>query len=193
MEENNVNVTPVATNVENSVVLEAPPVDNSDVIFVKKRKKGPIIAVILILLVLAACGGLGALFLFGSDKEPKKEDKKEEEVISVDENYLSYKIVGNSIGEFDIRFLQTDNNKKNKVYSPLSIKYALAMLSEGANGETKEQIDAILGEYQAKSYINSKNMSFANAMFIRDSYKDAVHDEYINTLKTKFNVSLLNS
>lgn len=191
MEENNVNVTPVATNVENSVVLEAPPVDNSDVIFVKKRKKGPIIAVILILLFLATCGGLGAFFLFLDDKEPKKDDKKEEEVIAVDENYLSYKIVGNSIGDFDIRFLQTDNNEKNKVYSPLSIKYALAMLSEGASGETKEQIDTILGDYQARSYINSKNMSFANAMFIRDTYKDAVNDEYINTLKTKFNASII--
>ena len=191
MEENNVNVTPEVTNVENSVVLEAPPVDNSDVIFVKKRKKGPIIVVILILLVLAIGGGLGALFLLGEDKNPKKDDKKEEEVVAVDENYLSYKIVGNSIGDFDIRFLQTDNNENNKVYSPLSIKYALAMLSEGANGETKEQIDAILGEYQAKSYINSKNMSFANAMFIRDGYKDEVHGEYINTLKTKFNASII--
>ena len=59
----------------------------------------------------------------------------------------------------------------NKLYSPLSIKYALEMLAEGANGESKEQISNIIGTYNAKKYTNSSNMSFANALFIKNSFK----------------------
>ena len=41
---------------------------------------------------------------------------------------------------FDYAFLKLENQEKNKIYSPLSIKYALKMLEEGANGDTKKQI-----------------------------------------------------
>ena len=51
---------------------------------------------------------------------------------------------------------------------------------------SQEQIDAILGEYQARSYINSKNMSFANAMFIRDGFKDSVNENFVTNLNNNF-------
>ena len=38
---------------------------------------------------------------------------------------------------FAFSFLQMEFDKKNIVYSPLSIKYALNMLNEGATGNTK--------------------------------------------------------
>ena len=46
-----------------------------------------------------------------------------------------------STTELDYYFLQKENFKSNMIYSPLSIKYALSMLAEGASGETKAQIE----------------------------------------------------
>ena len=62
---------------------------------------------------------------------------------------------GNSLENFDLYFLKLENEAKNKVYSPLSIKYALEMLAEGSEGNTKKQIEAVVGDYKAKSYPNS--------------------------------------
>ena len=102
-----------------------------------------------------------------------------------------YRLSGNSLENFDLRFLQLENEKKNKIYSPLSIKYALEMLKEGANGEAKEQISNIIGTYSSKKYINSENMSFANALFIKDSFKNSIKDSYVSTLSSKYNAEVV--
>ena len=44
------------------------------------------------------------------------------------------------------------------LYSPLSIKYALERLNEGAEGDTKEQITNILGSYINKKYQNNQKL-----------------------------------
>ena len=87
---------------------------------------------------------------------------------------MVYRISGNILESFDFYFLQLENERENKVYSPLSIKYALGMLAEGADEETKEQIISVIGDYAAKKYINSSNMSFANGLFVKDSYKSTI-------------------
>ncbi len=56
----------------------------------------------------------------------------------------------NNLEDFDLTFLKLETNYQNIVYSPLSIKYALAMLKEGSHGETKAQIEALIGDYQSK-------------------------------------------
>ena len=49
-------------------------------------------------------------------------DKDKDKDLS-DENYNNkYKLSGNSLEDFDLYFLQLENERKNKVYSPLSIK-----------------------------------------------------------------------
>ena len=102
-----------------------------------------------------------------------------------------YALKSNSLEDFDLRFLQLENNKENKIYSPLSIKYTLAMLNEGTEGESKEQISSLIGEYKANKYINSKNMSFANALFIRDTYKTSIKESFVNNLKDKYNADVV--
>lgn len=101
------------------------------------------------------------------------------------------RISGNSIEDFDLKFLQLENTRKNKVYSPLSIKYALLMLEEGASGNSRKQIANVIGDYKPKKYLNSQNMSFTNAMFIKNNYKDSIKTSYINNLKNKFNASVM--
>lgn len=116
--------------------------------------------------------------------EPIKTDKTETK------QAFKYALKSNSLEDFDLRFLQLENNKKNKVYSPLSIKYALAMLNEGTEGESKEQISSLIGEYKANKYVDSKNMSFANAFFIRSSYKEYVKETFVTSLRNKYNANV---
>lgn len=146
----------------------------------KKKNKKRVVLVVLILLILCGAGIGTYLYLNGTKPTSKKIKSNKKEV----KNPL--RISGNSLEDFDLYFLKLENEEKNKVYSPLSIKYALEMLSEGANGNTKKQIDAIIGDYKVNKYPNNEHMSFANAMFIRDTFKDKIKTDYANNLVNKY-------
>lgn len=149
----------------------------------KKSNKKRIIIVVSIILILVAA--MVVYFILNNKKEAKpiKTDAKKV--------YSEYRMSGNSLENFDLRFLQLEANNKNVIYSPLSIKYALQMLSEGAKGETKTQIDDLIGEYKSNKYTNSSNMSFANAMFIKNSYKDSIIKNYTTNLQKKYNAEVI--
>lgn len=150
----------------------------------KKKKSKKKIIIVLLVLILVIGVGVGCYFLFFNKSEKSiKANKKEVK--------SEYEMTGNDLSEFDLAFLKLENQGKNKVYSPLSIKYALEMLSEGSNGNTKEQIDAIIGKYEAKKYTNSRNMSFANALFVRDTFAKTINKEYASKLKTKYNAEVV--
>lgn len=94
-------------------------------------------------------------------------------------------------GDFAIKFLQMENEKKNIVYNPLSIKYALNMLKEGANGNTKAQIENAIKGLNLPKYNNKeKVLSLANSVYVRDTYKQDVKNEYKNTLMGKYNAEI---
>ena len=109
----------------------------------------------------------------------------------VKEVKTAYQLSGNGLEDFDLAFLRLENAEKNKLYSPLSIKYTLAMLSEGADGVTKKQIDSVIGKYHSNKYTNSQNMSFANGMFVRDTYKDSIVNGYTDNLVNKYNAEVV--
>ena len=155
---------------------------------VRPQKKNNVVLIVIILLIIAAIG-IGVYYV-GKDKDNKPVDKKESEV-KKPELKSEFRLSGNGLEKFDLYFLQLENEEKNKVYSPLSIKYALEMLAEGADGDTKAQLDAIIGDYVAKKYTNSKNMSFANAFFVRDTFKDSIKKDYSDLLKNKYNADLI--
>lgn len=111
-------------------------------------------------------------------------DSKNNAKINIPEN--KYAIKGNELNDFDLYFLQLENENVNKVYSPLSIKYALMMLKEGTSGTSEAELNSLIGSYQPKKYNNSKNMSFGNALFIRDSFKDNIQNSYVDLLKDKY-------
>jgi serine protease inhibitor len=104
-----------------------------------------------------------------------EETNNEEDNFELEVNNMS----GNGIEDFDFSFLQLENKKENIIYSPLSIKYALKMLEEGSAGNSKEQISNLIGNYITKKYINSPNMSIANALFIRNTFKKNINNNYI--------------
>ena len=97
--------------------------------------------------------------------------------------------LGNGVDDLDLTFLKMENTEENKIYSPLSIKYALAILREGAKGETAKQIENVIGTFEPDRYESNDNMSFANALFIKNSY--GVNASYIDTLKEKYDADVV--
>lgn len=76
-------------------------------------------------------------------------------------------------------FLKMELESNNIIYSPLSIRYGLSLLSSGAAGNTKIQIDNIVGEEDLPIYSNIPDkLSLANAVFVRANYKDSVLPSY---------------
>ena len=153
----------------------------------KKKGKGPVAALLLVLLV--ALGALGYFYIYPEFFKDKKSSGTSTEVKPT-EYKTEYRMSGNSLEDFDLYFLKLENQKINKIYSPLSIKYALVMLNEGADGNTKTQISSVVGDYIGKKYVNSENLSLANALFIRDTIKDSINNDYINILKSKYDAEI---
>ena len=101
-----------------------------------------------------------------------------------------YKINGNNLNDFDLYFLKRSNNKSNVVYSPLAAKYALSMLYDGSDGDTKTQLENVLGNYTVKKYTNNKNMALANALFIKNDFRDQIRSEYISKIQSKYDAEV---
>ena len=96
---------------------------------------------------------------------------------------FKYDLKNNQLSNFDIAFLKAENKKENKIYSPLSIKYTLKMLEEGAKGNSKQQISNVLEDYVVTKYTSNSNISLANALFIRDTFKYKVNPNYSSNLQ----------
>ena len=155
----------------------------------EKEKKGKKKAIIIVAILLIVIIGITLFVIFGKDLFTKKEQKTNQ--TKVEQKLSPYRIKSNNLELFDLRFLQLENEQVNKIYSPLSIKTALGMLNEGTSGQTKEQITNIIGDYKMKKYVNSQNMSFANALFVKDTYKKNINENYIETLNNKYNAEVI--
>ena len=183
MENNNETVN--TENINSNNDLQNNNIDNNP----KKNNKKKSLIIITIILVIIVAGIL--VFLKTKKNNSKPDDNNQNQVEVKRENkYSEYQLKDNTLSNFDLYFLQLENNKKNMIYSPLSIKYVLEMLNSGAEGETKNQITDILGTYVNKKYTNNRNMSFANALFVRNSYKDSIKTSYIDTLLNQYNATV---
>ena len=93
--------------------------------------------------------------------------------------------------DFSMEFLKLENNNQNIIYSPLSIKYALKMLEEGASGNTKTQIENVLQNQNLTKYENIDDiLSLANGMYIRNTYAKNVKEDYKELLKNRYNAEI---
>lgn len=159
-----------------------------------KSSKGIVVICILIALI-AIIIGIFIGYTFTTNNSGKTEQQNTTTISSVDTNkYMAsfkYDLKNNQLSNFDIAFLKVENNKENKIYSPLSIKYTLKMLEEGANGATKQQISNVLEDYVITKYTSNKNMSLANVLFIKDTFKDSVKKNYITNLQDKYNADVV--
>lgn len=146
-------------------------------IMIRRILKGVVILPIIALLAFAYYKANGKKTVHTNTVSSKKLSK--------------YVMENNSLSDFDLFFLKEENNGKNRVYSPLSIKYALALIKEGASGNTKEQINSVIENYKFKKYENSKNINLKNVLFIKNSFKDNVNENYIKLIKNKYNSDVI--
>ena len=150
----------------------------------KKECKSKLVIPIIITLIIMILAAICMPVILKNRKHSGK-------TITPTKKLSEYSMKGNSLEDFDLFFLKQENKEENKVYSPLSIKYALAMLADASSGESKDQITSIIGDYKSKKYINSKNLSLANAFFIRNSFKSNVKKEYNDIVSKKYGAEVV--
>lgn len=150
-----------------------------------KKNKKKIVIVTLIVVIAIALIAVGVFMVMSNSNKPTASKVTKEQKKS------AYRMSGNSLEDFDLYFLQLENENANKIYSPLSIKYVLEMLGDGSEGNSKTQIDSVIGDYKSKKYINDEHMSFANAMFIKEAYKDSINSKYTQKLLDKYNAEVI--
>lgn len=196
--ENDVEVLKLDIDPEKTIVVNGPIVDENNQIeelFIeekkpkkeKKNKKNRSNYLLFFLIIVIILVGIYFFLFKGVGKQVKTKEIKN----NIKEVTSEYMMSGNSLEKFDLSFLKLENDAKNKVYSPLSIKYALSMLSDGTSGNSKAQIDAVIGKYIAKKYQNDDNMSFANALFVKNSFKDNIMLDYTNKLSNDYNAEVI--
>lgn len=159
-------------------------VENSN----KPGKKSNFMLVFLLLIII----GLGSYFIINIKyKKMIDKDNQTNNKDNTQEEASLNTIKNNSLSEFDLSFLKMENGKNNVLYSPISIKYALKMLEDGTNGNSKKQISNIIGDYKINKYINSANMAFANALFVKDTYSSNINKTFINKLSTDYGAEVI--
>src|SRR5574344_1358258 len=90
-----------------------------------------------------------------------------------------------------IHEINKDDNSMNYLISPLSIGYALSALNEGANGNTKIEIENVLNNYTLNKSVNVKDIiGIANGVIINNSIKNNISQTFINNLILKYNSEL---
>ncbi len=159
----------------------------------KKKKTGLIICLIILLLLIAAAVCYFVLGIGNNKESGKKNNKENNGGSTVTENQKKnspYRMSGNGLEDFDIQFLKLVGTQENVIYSPISIKYALAMLNEGTKGESHEQIRGLIGDYKASKYSNSSNLAFGNAFFVREGFADNINQDTVGILQDKYSAEV---
>jgi len=183
---------PDLPKVEKPAEPDVPIVDGESVIVSNSSKKRTGVLFAVLAVVIVACLGIGSYFLIGQSNQTKTEianpslPENTDPIQKVEAS--DYIISGYGLGDFDLAFAKLENNGSNFVYSPLSIKYALGMLSDATAGMSHAQIAAILGNYTPKIYTNNENYSLANAFFVKNGFN--VKDEFVSTLNRKYAAEL---
>ena len=144
----------------------------------KKSHKG----VIIFLIVLIVLISVGFLFYYLLSTQAIKNDwfpgNEPEKPVQPEPSEKPQKKFSDYDGSLDFSFLKMEDKKENLIYSPLSVKYALSLLNDGAAGETKEQIETVLDGTELTKYENIEDkLSLANAVFIKNDFKDSVKKE----------------
>ena len=133
-----------------------------------KRKWLIVFIIVIILLVIG-------MLIFKDNKEEIKEDGSKMNIAE----------------DFNSDLIRKVHNKENYLISPYSIEIALNMLREGAEGNTKLELDKVLGNRKINNIQIENILSVANGLFIKNKYKNDILGSYYNTLKNKYNSEIL--
>ena len=143
-------------------------------------EKKSIIAIVILCLMVAVVSGV-VTYKYLDNKNNSQEEKKPNEPEKEEPKPEPTKYTDT---DYNINLIKTVNSSQNGNYliSPYSIEIALQMLRDGANGETKEQIDKVIGNRNIPVFNAKGRISVTNGAFIKDDYKDFVKDSYYKKL-----------
>ena len=142
----------------------------------KKELKIKFRTVVILLILLAIIIVVALVIMMNKNKETKT---------------IGGKTSTQERNDFSMEFLRLENKKENIVYSPLSIKYALNMLNEGVNGNTKTQIENVIKGLNLTKYAPiNEVLSLANSVYIRDTYAEYIKEDYKDILSEKYNAEI---
>lgn len=89
-----------------------------------------------------------------------------------------------------VMFMKLENADKNSLYSPLSLEMALGLLSEGADGATREQIMTFLGT-EDYSQVAKSIMEYADSITTtKEKVESADDDQMLDSLYGGYNTAL---
>lgn len=93
--------------------------------------------------------------------------------------------------DFNINLIKTANSsiEGNYLISPYSIEIALNMLKEGANNTTYDEINRLVN--RKINDVSNEKVKVANAVFIKNKFKNYVEKTFYDNLKLKFNSEVL--
>ena len=153
----------------------------------EKNSKLEYVVITILLIAIIATGVLW--FLHKRDENVKKLGEEDNKQTQNDDNKKKDPVNNDSDLNFD--FLKLEYDKKNVIYSPLSIRKGLSLLQEGANGDTLSQLDSVLNKFKDYNVTNvDKKIGISNALFIKKGYEEAIKKEYIDSLTSKYKADL---
>lgn len=87
-----------------------------------------------------------------------------------------------------LELLRLNNKEENIIYSPYSLLIALSMLYEGADGNTKEELNKIISDEQIYNINNIDSvLSVLNKMYIKNNINSIINANYKRSIKEKYN------
>ena len=137
----------------------------------EKLKRSVLIIIIIVVAVIS--------IISARERRIKKQEEKNNTSLS---------------GNYNIDLIQTIHKLdkgKNYLISPYNIEIGLNMLRDGSDGETKVQIDKVLGNRVINDLVVKDKISIANGVFIKNIYKDNVKNDYYNILNTKYKSEII--
>ena len=93
--------------------------------------------------------------------------------------------------DFNINIMKFTKRDSNYLISPYSIEIALNMLKEGANNNTKTQIENIVKPRKINDVSINNRVKIANSLFINNNYKNKIKKNFSNTLVSNYNSEVL--
>lgn len=98
----------------------------------------------------------------------------------------------NKNNKFDYKFIKQIEGNDNSLVSPLSMAYLLSMIQSGAKGNTLNELNIALDNYdlQPMENIDSK-ISMANSMWINNKYKNDIDNTFATALKINYHSEVL--
>ena len=135
---------------------------------------------IMLISVILLCGAYVAYFSFFNNSLEKRARRRNQ-------------IVVNESNNFNLSIIKETSKKENKNYlvSPYSIEIALSMLRDGADGNTGKEIKDLVKERNINYFNAGKKINVANGMFVNKKYKNAVLNNYYDTVESKYNSEII--